>query len=203
MPGRRPVEAVEAGIPTSHPAAEQLELYGGWVAGWDTGFDRFNGSTAWHGGVKVSPMEDMSIVYTSTAGNLGWIGDGYSQTVLVTTNVTDDLTSVIGSDFVHTNEGVYSPGNTLNAISAYNYLIYQISDRTGVGMRNEWTKVDGISYNSFTAGVNFKPHANVVIRPEYRYNYSAAADNQPAGGRNPLGIQVNESIFGIDAIVTY
>jgi len=191
------------GAVATYTVNDQVELYGGWVAGWDTGFDRFNGSTAWHGGVKVSPMEDMSIVYTSTAGNLGWIGDGYSQTVLVTTNVTDDLTSVIGSDFVHTNEGVYSPGNTLNAISAYNYLIYQISDRTGVGMRNEWTKVDGISYNSFTAGVNFKPHANVVIRPEYRYNYSAAADNQPAGGRNPLGIQVNESIFGIDAIVTY
>ncbi len=70
-------------------------------------------------------------------------------------------------------------------------------------MRNEWTKVDGVSYNSFTAGVNFKPHANVVIRPEYRYNYSAAGDNMPAGGRNPLGIEVNQSILGVDAIVTY
>jgi hypothetical protein len=195
------------GAVATYTASDQLELYGGWVAGWDTGFDRFNGSTAWHGGVKVTPVEDFSVIYTSTAGNLGWIGDGYSQSVIATTNLTDELTSVIGSDLVHTNTGVYPAGapsgSTFNAISAYNYLIYQVSDHVGVGMRNEWTKVDGISYNSFTAGVNYRPIANVVIRPEYRYNYSAAGDNMPAGGRNPLGIGVNESIFGIDAILTY
>ncbi|QDT53503.1 hypothetical protein Pan44_15250 [Caulifigura coniformis] len=195
------------GALATYTVNDQVELYGGWVAGWDSGFDRFNGATAWHGGIKVSPMENMSFVYTSTAGNLGWIGDGYSQTLLLTTNITDDLTSVIGSDYVRTNQGVYPAGapsgDTFHAISAYNYLLYQVTDRTGVGMRNEWTKVDGISYNSFTAGLNFKPHANVVIRPEYRYNYSAAGDNMPAGGRNPLGIGVNESIVGIDAVVTY
>jgi hypothetical protein len=195
------------GAVATYTVSEQLELYGGWVAGWDSGFDRFNGATAWHGGFKVSPMEDMSIIYTSTAGNLGWIGDGYSQSLIATTNLTDELTSVIGSDYVRTNQGVYPAGapngDTFHAVSAYNYLIYAINDRTGVGMRNEWTKVDGISYNSFTAGLNFKPVANVVIRPEYRYNYSAAGDNMPAGARNPLGIGVNESILGVDAIVTY
>jgi hypothetical protein len=195
------------GAVATYTASEQLELYGGWVAGWDSGFDRFNGATAWHGGFKVTPVEDFSVIYTSTAGNLGWIGDGYSQSLIATTNVTDELTSVIGSDYVRTNQGVYPAGapsgDTFHAISAYNYLIYQVTDRTGVGMRNEWTKVDGISYNSFTAGLNFKPHANVVIRPEYRYNYSPAGDNMPAGARNPLGIQVNESIAAIDAIFTY
>jgi len=187
--------------------SDQLEVYAGWVAGWDSGFDRLNGASAWHGGFKVTPMENMSFIYTSTAGNLGWIGDGYSQSAIVTTNVTDQLTSVIGSDLVHTNAGVYPAGapsgNTFNSISAYNYLIYQINDRTGVGMRNEWTKVDGISYNSFTAGFNYKPVANVVVRPEYRYNYSAAGDNMPAGGRNPLGIEVNQGILAVDAILTY
>jgi hypothetical protein len=191
------------GAVATYTASEQLELYGGWVAGWDSGFDRFNGATAWHGGVKVTPIEDFSIIYTSTAGNLGWIGDGYSQSVVATTNVTDELTSVIGGDLVHTNEGVYSPGNTLNALSLYNYLIYQITDHAGVGMRNEWVKVDGISYNSFTVGLNYRPIANLVIRPEYRYNYSAVADNNPPGGRNPLGIGVNEGIFGIDAVLSY
>jgi hypothetical protein len=195
------------GALATYTVSDQVELYGGWVAGWDSGFDRFNGATAWHGGFKVSPAENMSFIYTSTAGNLGWIGDGYSQSMIVTTNVTDELTSVIGSDYVRTNQGVYPlgapTGDTFHAVSAYNYLIYQITDRAGVGMRNEWTKVDGISYNSFTAGLNFKPHANVVIRPEYRYNYSAAGDNMPAGARNPLGIEVNESIAAIDAIFTY
>jgi len=191
----------------TYTVSEELELYGGWVAGWDSGFDRLDGATAWHGGFKVSPMENMSFIYTSTAGNLGWIGDGYSHSTILTTNVTDELTSVIGSDLVHTNQGVDPAGgptgDTFNAISAYNYLLYQISDRTGVGMRNEWVKVDGVSYHSFTAGVNYKPMANLVIRPEYRYNYSPGGDNEPAGDQNPLGIDVNESIVGIDAILTY
>ncbi len=192
------------GAVATYTVSDELELYGGWILGWDSGFDRFNGATAWTGGFKVAIMDNMSFIYTSTAGNLGFIGDGYSQSMIVTTNLTDELTNVIGSDYVRTNQNVYAGnGDTFHAISAYNYLLYQVTDRTGVGMRNEWTKVDGISYHSFTAGFNFKPTANTVIRPEYRYNYSPAADNMAAGGRNPLGVTVNESILGVDAIVTF
>jgi hypothetical protein len=196
------------GAVATYTVSEDVEVYGGWVAGWDSGFDRFNGASAWHGGVKLGLMDNMSLIYTSTAGNLGWIGDGYSQSVIVTSNLLlDELTNVVGGDYVRTNQGVYPAGapsgDTFHALSLYNYMIYAINDRTGVGMRNEWTKVDGVSYNSFTVGLNYKPMANVVVRPEYRYNYSPAGDNMPAGGRNPLGISVNESILGVDAIVTF
>jgi hypothetical protein len=91
-------------------------------------------------------------------------------------------------------------GNTFNGVSAYNYLLYKLTDRTGVGMRNEWAKFDGVSYHTFTAGLNFKPQANVTIRPEYRYQYSPAGDNNK---NNPLGIPVNQGILGIDAVVTF
>ncbi len=94
------------GAVATYAVSDELEVYAGWVLGWDSGFDRVNNATAWHGGFKVSPMEDMSFIYTSTAGNLGWIGDGYSQSVILTTNLTDELTSVVGSDFVTTNDSV-------------------------------------------------------------------------------------------------
>lgn len=195
------------GAVATYKVDDSMELYGGYVLGWDSGFDQFRGGSAWHGGFKVSPMDNMAFVYTSTAGNLGWIGDGYSQSIVVTTNVTDELTSVIGGDLVHTNRQVlFGPaiapvtGNTFNGVSAYNYLLYKLSDRTGVGMRNEWAKFDGVSYHTFTAGLNFKPQANVTIRPEYRYQYSPAGDNNR---NNPLGIPVNEGILGVDAVVTF
>jgi hypothetical protein len=191
------------GAVATYVVEEGTEIYAGYVYGWDTGYDQFNGSSAWHGGLKVSPMENMSIIYTSTAGNLGWIGDGYSQSLIATTNLSDNLTSVIGGDLVHTNQNVLvgSTGNTFNGISVYNYLIYAISDRVGVGMRNEWDKFDGVSYQTFTVGMNYRPMANVVIRPEYRYQWCPAAEG--ATPKNPLGIPVDESIFGVDAIFTF
>jgi len=186
---------------------EDIDIYAGWVAGWDTGFDQFNGSSAYTGGFKANLTDRMSMVFVQTFGNLGWIGDGYSQSLVVTTQLTDQLTSVIGGDIVHTNQQVLvgpatAPvtGGTFNGTSIYNYLIYSISDRTGIGMRNEWAKFDGVSYNSFTVGLNYRPFANLVIRPEFRRNYSPAGDNDK---NNPLGIPVNQSIFGVDAVLTF
>ncbi|MBX3444938.1 MAG: porin [Planctomyces sp.] len=179
---------------------DDTALYGGWVAGWDTGFDRLNGGSAFHGGFSFSPMENMSFIYTTTAGNFGWSGEGYAQSIVVTTQLTDELTSVIGGDLIHTNEGVLG-GTTFHGISMYNFLLYSISDRTAVGMRNEWAKFDGTSYQVLTVGLNYKPMANMVIRPEYRYQWCPGAEG--ATPKNPLGIPVDESILGIDAIITF
>ncbi len=52
-----------------------------------------------------------------------------------------------------------------------------------------------------TAGVNVRPHANVVIRPELRYQWAPTVER---GGANPAGLPSgNSAIFGVDAILTF
>ena len=47
-----------------------------------------------------------------------------------------------------------------------------------------------LSYYAATFGANIRPHANVVIRPEARLDWSPAAD-------------YDESYYGVDAIFTF
>jgi hypothetical protein len=62
-----------------------------------------------------------------------------------------------------------------------------------LGIRSEWYKADGTSYYTNTFGVNVKPHANLIFRPEVRINDSP-------GDPNPL---FNQTILGIDGIFLY
>jgi opacity protein-like surface antigen len=78
-------------------------------------------------------------------------------------------------------------------------LFYTINDCWKAGVRAEWWKSDGASYQEVTAGINYKPHANVIIRPEYRYNFG----NAPLTSANGNTIPNDVSVFGIDAIITY
>ena len=83
--------------------------------------------------------------------------------------------------------------------SVNQYLFYTINDCWKAGVRAEWWKSDGASYNEVTAGINYKPHANLIIRPEYRYNFG----NTPLESANGTIKRNAVSVFGIDAIITY
>ena len=121
--------------------------------------------------------------------------------------VTDELNYVLQSDLLHTDQGNFGPtSTTTNTIGINQYLIYALSDKIGIGGRAEWWKADGVSYYSITGGVNIKPMANLVIRPELRYQWSPSGENFSgiANNANPVGLPVNEgAIFAIDAILTY
>jgi hypothetical protein len=58
------------------------------------------------------------------------------------------------------------------------------------------------SYYEITGGINYKPHANFIVRPEIRYNWTPS-DVDFAQNANPAGIDFNNTVFGIDAILTY
>ena len=126
----------------------------------------------------------------------GLCGDGYSHSLVLDVSVTDRLNYVLQSDYVSTN-GNYDVatgrffGRVWNDdIGVNQYLIYRLNDCWGVGGRLEWWKQDGVSVNEWTVGVNYKPLANFIVRPEFRQQWSPAANYQ-------------EAIFGMDAIITY
>ena len=78
---------------------------------------------------------------------------------------------------------------------------YDVSPRVKAGSRLEWYKADSTSYQTWTYGVNDRPMANLVIRPEVRHMWSTGANNtffQP--GRGDL---FNQTVFGVDAVLSY
>eukprot|EP01025_Chloroclados_australasicus_P046452 TRINITY_DN51256_c0_g1_i1.p3 TRINITY_DN51256_c0_g1~~TRINITY_DN51256_c0_g1_i1.p3 ORF type:complete len:109 (-),score=19.60 TRINITY_DN51256_c0_g1_i1:31-357(-) len=83
------------GVLTTITASDNLTLYNGWTAGWDTGFDRFDGNgeygSSWLGGYSIALGDDATLTHIITAGDLGLNGDGWSQSIVVDVAVTDKL----------------------------------------------------------------------------------------------------------------
>ena len=66
----------------------------------------------------------------------------------------------------------------------------------------EWWKSDGVSFQALTLGLNYRPHANVVIRPEIRNDWTNSNAGAQALGFNGQNDYDNWS-FGMDAIITF
>jgi hypothetical protein len=173
------------GVLGTYGFSENLELYGGWTLGWDTGFDQFGTGNNFLGGFNYTMWEDISLIYILSVGDFGARGeDGYGHSVVVDMNLTERLEYVLQSDYVRTN----TPGDFQYGINQY--LFYTLNDCWKVGGRAEWWKAGGVSSYEVTGGVNWIPHANFRMRPEIRHQWTPAT-------------QYDETIFGIDAILTF
>lgn len=201
----------------TYSASDSTTLYGGWVAGWDTGFDRFadgddsKGSAAIFG-VGQGIGESLTVTYIGLVGDMGVRGEGYNHSIVADFAVTEKLNYVFQSDLNELN----AAGGLNHAIGVNNFLIYSLTDQLGIGGRAEWWKAkfdndainDGSVYQ-ITGGLNYKPMANLVIRPEVRYQWGqedvingfqgAFTDRGPTG---QPGVD-EQAIFGIDAILTF
>jgi len=180
------------GVLASHNVNDDTTIYAGWTLGWDTGFDQLNSGSNFLGGVSTAIGENSTFTYITTFGDLGAREEGYSHSIVIDTAVNDNLNYIFQSDLVSTNDDV-AGGN--DQIGINQYLIYKVSDCVSAGTRLEWWKSDGVSTCGATFGVNVRPSANLVLRPEVRHLWS------PAG---TLATQnQDETIFGIDAIISF
>lgn len=181
------------GVLATYGLSDNIEVYGGWTAGWDTGFDR-NGGSTFLGGASLTLTEDITLIYTTTAGRIGFGTNqtGYSHTVVADVTLTDNLNYVFQSDLVS-----YT---TNKSVGINQYLFYNINDCLAVGGRFEWWQSKALNNNSdlyeLTFGLNYRPHANMVIRPEIRWDKDDDGILIPAAHNDQAG-------FGIDAIVTF
>ena len=186
----------------TYNVSDDLTIYGGWTAGWDTGFDQFGNGSSFLGGFSRQLSEDASLTYITTFGDLGARGDdAYHHSIVLDTQMTERVNWVLTSDLLR----VRSTGE--DNVGLVSYMFYQCNDRLSFGSRNEWWKADGVtdyspfggvfpadggshSYYESTVGLNYKINGNTVIRPEYRYDYSPALDYDNSG-------------FAMDVVVTY
>jgi hypothetical protein len=187
--------------------SDDVYLLGGWTVGWDTGFDQFDQGNNFIGGFGFPIMEDLKFSYVLTAGNLGKRGDdAYTHTVLFDWTMTERLQYVLQSDLLRVDD------TGEDNFSLVQYLFYTVNDCVKVGGRVEWWRGDDVtgftfadfdgnprtnispaaaqSYYEATFGVNIKPNANLVFRPEIRQDWAPFAD-------------YDETIFGVDVIALW
>ena len=180
------------GVLATYKASDKVTAYGGWTAGWDTGFDQFGDGSALMGGFSAQLTDDLKLVYQSVVGDFGWRGDeGYVHTVLLDMMLTEKLQYVFQTDLLRVDQ------TAEDTAAIVNYLFYTVNDCVKLGTRVEWWQFDpltqgagNISQNEATFGLNYKPHANLVVRPEIRQEWSPAQDT-------------DQTIFGVDVVATY
>lgn len=180
------------GVLATYNWSEDTTLYGGWTLGWDTGFDQFGQGNSFLGGFSTTLMEDITFTYIATYGDFGWRGeaDSYSHSIVLDVALTENLNYVLQSDLMDA-RGIPSLNQVgVDTFGINQYLFYTINDCWKAGGRMEWYKIQGVSIYEATAGLNYKPHSNLTIRPEYRYEWVPS-----------LG--ADQSIFGIDAVFTF
>jgi hypothetical protein len=200
------------GALAAYDGFENFTFYGGWTLGWDTAFEQIGDSNMFLGGITYSPNKDASVTYMTSSGRLDSLvtgrGNSYMHSIVMDLHLTDRLEWVIQSD-LHHRDGQRS---SVAAGGVNQYLFYKINEYWSLGGRFEWLHDrDGAfvqpglaagNYYNLTGGVNWKPHANLTVRPEVRYDWFSGTF-RPGG--LPFDNQTTDDQFslGFDVIVLY
>jgi len=191
------------GALATYSGFEDITVWGGYTQGWDTGFAD-NGGDTFLGGFSANLTDDLTFIYTTTIGDFGngaggsdqW---GYSHSVVLDWVVNDRWEYVFQHDYV-ANEAFIGAG-AHKVWGFNNYLFYTINDCWKAGVRAEYFHDPRMSRGGastthlwgYTAGLNYRPHANVTIRPEIRYH--------DASGNNAA--YFDQTTVGCDMILTF
>lgn len=194
------------GVLLEQKVTDDVSVLGGWTAGWDTGFER-NGGSTFIGGVKLQLTDRAAFSYMTSWGDVGYDTavaagsdtNGYMHTLLFTWNFADRWTYVLQSNLMDNDRLC---GTTEDTVSLNNYLFYRWNECWAAGARLEWFKDghlnDGPAQGTagevvgLTVGLNYRPAANVVVRPELRWDdYEATS------------LLRDTCLFGIDTVITY
>ncbi len=168
--------------------SDQRSIIVGATAGWDTGFDQNSSGLTGIFGTRSYFSENVSLASTASLGNTGHRGEGWMSSNVLQVYLSDSTTWVLQGDSLNL--------GTNQEFSIVNYLFHAFNPCLMAGARLEWWKSDQIfpdtrSTWSFTNGLNYRPHANLTIRPEVRVDWGAGA------------LDPGEPIFGVDAILTF
>ncbi len=174
------------GVVGDYRINDTTSVFLGATNGWDTAFDAVE--LAGLAGFTRQICGQSFFSYGSSMGDFGQRGDGFYQSVLYAYQATDKLQLAVQSDWLTADQS--------DDYGFIGYAIYRVNPCLALGSRFEYweTKPNAgnrESANSLTSGLNFRPHANVVVRPEARYDWNTAA-----AARDALNV-------GIDFVITF
>ena len=168
----------------TYSANENTDWYGGWVAGWDTGFEVNDGGSMFLGGFSSGLSDDATLTYITTIGDTGSRGgQTYLHSVVLNYQLTKNLEAVTQTDLLTIGE------TSEDHLTLHQYLFYDLNERWRWGNRVEWWKNQGVSFWEVTSGLNFIPNEKLRVRGELRYD------------RGPTNF--DQTTFGLDAILTF
>nr|WP_315853738.1 porin [Novipirellula artificiosorum] len=186
---------------------DNITAYGGYVLGWDSGFE--DNGDAFLGGLSVGLSDDLTVTYASVggvfqnnrAGGTDNYVKGYMQSIVADLALSDNLQYIFQTDYLTAEDRV--GGTVAETFDINQYLIYTVSDCWAFGGRFEWYNEEGIysavgdsaDIYALTLGANYKPHANVIVRPEIRWDW----DSDEVAGLDGD----SQTTFGIDSIFTF
>lgn len=206
------------GVLATYKISEGFNVHGGWTTAWDTAFDNPRDGQLFLGGVDVPIGERITFAWMVSAGRGGErggldFGDLYMNSFVVKVALNDRWTYVFQHDLgLISNTGLQVPPAQWYGINQY--LFFKINDCWSLGGRFEWFRDDdevivpngfsliGTDYYALTLGLNWKPHANLTIRPELRYDW---ANGRFVRGMRPFNDGEDREQFsgGVDLIFTY
>jgi len=204
------------GALATYNASDDLTLYGGYVLGWDSGFE--DNGDAFLGGFSLGLSDDLTLTYASTFGtfNDDFNGDatgvrnqGYMQSIVADMSLSDSVQYIFQSDYLTADLNDNTGGADTFGINQY--LIKTVNDCLSYGARVEWWNVDtrgaalDLDAYAITTGINYRPHANVVVRPELRYDWidGDVAAIAAAGGASLENARDSQFTFGMDTVFTF
>lgn len=160
----------------------------GVTAGWDSAFESNNGGFNLITGMafQASPWARLST--TSSLGDTGIRGSGTLWSGVAEIQLAPKVQYVGQVDFLNL--------QTSDEFSVINSMYYCHNRCFALGARLEWWKsnqfqAEMASTYDFTVGANYRPTANILFRPEVRWDW----------GQNAL--DNGEVIFGFDTIFTF
>jgi len=181
------------GLLTTFQVNDQLQLLAGLTRGWDNWENNNNDLSLLAGIGWTSRDEATTANLVMTSGDQDTNTDpGANRTMIslvLSHEINECLTYVFQSDF-----GIQDNGQINNQFqvvpakwySINQYLYYDVTDTFAWGARFEWFRdqdysrvlqlapafASGGNYYELTVGANWRPHPNVTVRPELRFDWS-------------------------------
>lgn len=205
------------GVLFDRQVTDEIKLYAGWTAGWDSGFaNRFGGST-FLGGVNYTPTDNLSLTYTTSTGDPGVDSPGRSFVTMH--SIIMDFAFGNGWNYILQGDLQYRESDAALAPGVFSgkqyginqYLIRKINCRWSVGARmenfyagegfgaplNQPLATPGSHYNALTFGLNYRPSASLVVKPELRYDW---VDFDGFGATFANGTKRSQASIGVQSV---
>lgn len=193
------------GALATYSASDALTVYGGWVQGWDSGFE--DNGDAFLGGFSADLSDNVNVTNQYVIGRFGERNKnevGFMSSFIATVGLTDSVDYVFWVDYLDTD----GTGRAIEreTLDINQYLLVTLADAVVWGTRLEWYNIDkGTQYGvtdgrsdiyALTTGLNLKAHENLLFRPEVRWDW----DKDYVTGHE---YGTSQCTVGADAVLTF